>query len=303
MKTIRRGDYGSTVKLAQERLLAKGYSLPKCGADKDFGGETETAVVQFQVAHHLGDDGIVGDKTWDALMSTGQVEAPTDVLEEQRESLRALYQSQINRVPRAVRAAMERTLEASLADLGIKEVPDGSNTGPELSAIVGLYNQYWWVLKDGALPAVQARGYALPEDCAAPMPWCGMANSDWVRRGLELANWDVLGFANPLDGLPFGQFFGGPSPFEEWADAEGYPKILGTEMTVPRPGDIITMGRSGSGSDPSDVTGAGHIGMVIGQDEDDPSYVLTIEGNVSNSVASRRRLMSDMRWFVRWYKD
>lgn len=64
---IRRDDEGDMVKLLQEMLIAKGYGLPKYGADGEFGSETEAAVRKFQKDNGLIADGIVGEKTIAAL--------------------------------------------------------------------------------------------------------------------------------------------------------------------------------------------------------------------------------------------
>lgn len=66
---IKKGSKGNFVRIAQEKLLAKGYVLPKFGADGDFGSETEEAIKQLQRDVHIDVDGIVGKDTWDALNS------------------------------------------------------------------------------------------------------------------------------------------------------------------------------------------------------------------------------------------
>ena len=67
--TIQKGSQGNLVKIAQEKLIAKGYALTKYGADRDFGVETETAVKQLQRDAGLVVDGIIGVKTWAVLNS------------------------------------------------------------------------------------------------------------------------------------------------------------------------------------------------------------------------------------------
>jgi len=67
-RLLKKGMSGSDVKALQELLLQLGYSLPKYGADGDFGSETETAVKAFQKVAGLEVDGKYGDKTHDALM-------------------------------------------------------------------------------------------------------------------------------------------------------------------------------------------------------------------------------------------
>lgn len=67
--TLRRGDKGPYVTLAQTQLFTKGYDLGKCGIDGDFGKATEAAVKKFQTDSGLTADGIIGAATWKALES------------------------------------------------------------------------------------------------------------------------------------------------------------------------------------------------------------------------------------------
>lgn len=71
--TIRRGDKGPYVTLAQTELINRGYDLGKWGADGDFGAQTEKAVKAFQRANGLAEDGIIGPATWAKLESTEPV--------------------------------------------------------------------------------------------------------------------------------------------------------------------------------------------------------------------------------------
>jgi hypothetical protein len=74
--TLRRGDSGEYVTLAQAELIQKGYSCGSFGADGKFGAGTEKAVREFQRDHTdetgnpLKVDGIIGQKTWAALDSS-----------------------------------------------------------------------------------------------------------------------------------------------------------------------------------------------------------------------------------------
>ena len=67
--TVKRGSTGATVKLLQERLNAKGFTVR---TDGDFGQGTEDAVEQFQASCGLNPDGIVGSLTWALLMAEGE---------------------------------------------------------------------------------------------------------------------------------------------------------------------------------------------------------------------------------------
>lgn len=75
--TIKLGSKGSDVKKAQQLLIAKGYSCGAAGADGDFGAGTYNAVKKFQADNGLEADGIVGDKTWAALLKTEQPKPET----------------------------------------------------------------------------------------------------------------------------------------------------------------------------------------------------------------------------------
>ena len=68
--TLRRGDKGAYVTLAQTELIQKGYSCGSSGADGAFGKNTEAAVKAFQKDHGLTVDGVIGQNTWAALDST-----------------------------------------------------------------------------------------------------------------------------------------------------------------------------------------------------------------------------------------
>lgn len=68
--TIKKGSKGNLVRIAQEKLLIKGYRLSKYGVDGDFGSETEKAVKQLQKDAKLKYvDGIIGNETWGVLNS------------------------------------------------------------------------------------------------------------------------------------------------------------------------------------------------------------------------------------------
>lgn len=63
--TLRKGDRGDEVKQWQAFLNANGYP---CGiVDGIFGKNTEAAVKQWQAAHGLVVDGIIGPKTWETI--------------------------------------------------------------------------------------------------------------------------------------------------------------------------------------------------------------------------------------------
>jgi hypothetical protein len=65
MATISKGSAGDLVVWAQEHLIAAGF---KMGIDGGFGAVSQTAVQQFQLAHGLAADGVIGSETWQALL-------------------------------------------------------------------------------------------------------------------------------------------------------------------------------------------------------------------------------------------
>lgn len=65
---LTKGVKGDTVKVMQYLLLAKGYELPKFGADGDYGAETENALLLFQEDMNIKPDAKCGAVTWSALM-------------------------------------------------------------------------------------------------------------------------------------------------------------------------------------------------------------------------------------------
>lgn len=66
MPTIKRGDRGSAVVLLQQQLLLKDDGI--------FGPKTDGAVRDFQTAHELERDGIVGPGTWRAILENERIE-------------------------------------------------------------------------------------------------------------------------------------------------------------------------------------------------------------------------------------
>ena len=68
LPTVRNGDTGNVVKILQLALVAYEYNIGKCGADGEFGFDTESAVRQFQKRSCIAVDGIVGKDTWSELL-------------------------------------------------------------------------------------------------------------------------------------------------------------------------------------------------------------------------------------------
>ncbi len=66
---VRHGQWGAGAAAVQDRLRSNGYCLAVDGA---FGPITLATVRRFQSGHHLSADGVVGLRTWGALVSYGR---------------------------------------------------------------------------------------------------------------------------------------------------------------------------------------------------------------------------------------
>ena len=65
---LRYGDKGEYVRSAQLLLIGRGYSCGWCGADGEIGQDTYNAIIAFQRASGLQQDGIIGAQTWARLI-------------------------------------------------------------------------------------------------------------------------------------------------------------------------------------------------------------------------------------------
>lgn len=68
LNVLEKGSKGKQVKTLQRILSKMGYSIGLFGVDGDFGNSTYKAVVKFQKDNLLTQDGVVGEKTWKALL-------------------------------------------------------------------------------------------------------------------------------------------------------------------------------------------------------------------------------------------
>jgi len=279
MQWLRKGDSGDAVRFLQERLNAKGFHVV---ADGDFGKKTDTAVRQFQASCNLKADGWVGDQTWERLMVEGRAKTPAELVDQQRAELELLAVSVVD--PTSV-AADDRlaVLLAGIAELGKQERPVGSNGGPEIAHIVEPMDG------DGIMPSDYCEHWGWAEPAGKLPPWCGIFVSYCLLTGLMVPFWDDI---------PFGDWFGGAQQIEDWGKSESRFSVARASSVV-IPGTIFTMGRGSSSSDAGGSSArAGHVGLVVA---DDNERVITIEGNVSNGVRSLKRRKSGLRGFTTWW--
>ncbi len=252
---IKFGSRGPVVARLQGRLNAKGFGPIR--QDGEFGAGTLGAVNQFQAAHALAVDGIVGPATWAELAAGGPAQetlVPVDVPDGDHPTLLAL------------RFASD--------DLGAVEAPDGSNAGPAISHLVDGYGEHWQIPGQGRYP------------------WCAIAASVWIGQALGLGD---RGDEMDWQAHPFGNWLGGVAAIEDWAREQGRWR---TDFDLAPAGALFLMARSGSSSDPSRVTRAGHCGLVVDVDGD---RVNTVDANVANSVSRRTRRSGSLRGWVVWW--
>lgn len=273
--TIHKGSKGSAVTLCQQRLTAKGFVVK---VDGDFGQKTEDAVEQFQASCGLDPDGIVGPMTWNFLMAEGTASTPEDVLNQARSELAA-------KIPADAHPNARKVLETAIGALGKKEIPDGSNGGPELAEIVE------WEGGDGKPPSAYYLHWRVSDKTTLQtMPaWCAIFVCWAIRKALGSPSWQTT---------PMGNWYGGCSQWEEWAKKNGRWKTDHATATIPA-GAAFTISREQSGSDAATSPTAGHIGLVVCDNGD--GTVTTIEGNVSNKVGSSKRKKSVLRGYVTWW--
>lgn len=67
LPVLRAGSKGSAVTTAQHLLRSQGYAVATDGV---FGTKTRSASVAFQRSHKLAADGVIGPRTWEALLPT-----------------------------------------------------------------------------------------------------------------------------------------------------------------------------------------------------------------------------------------
>lgn len=115
---LKRGEKGVHVGVLQQMLIEAGESLDQGETSSLlFGASTETAVKEYQKAHGLVSDGVVGPKTWATLDDSTPGDAP------------------IGWRLDVVKPEIQPVIDAALALVGIVESPPGSNRGPQIDKI------------------------------------------------------------------------------------------------------------------------------------------------------------------------
>lgn len=276
---LSKGSKGVFVVELQKRLNERGYG--PLTADGDYGKKTQQSVWLYQESNNLqvDDEGTVDSVTWDHLLTSERFSPPLDLIELHRRELRDLVVGD---------TLQEDVVRTAIEDLGLKEIPNGSNGGHEIAHIVDEGGP-------GKAPGAYWVHWGNPHFKKMP-PWCAISVSYWIKATMEVDSWRDI---------PFGNWFGGCTQMMKWAqrkdcwvDAKDVGNVEG-ELEV---GSAFIMPRSGSGSDAGGSKGftPGHTGLVLA-DNGDGTFV-TIEGNTANAVKSRTRKISDMMGFVYWWE-
>lgn len=267
MTPLRRGARGPIVRRLQRRTGELGFGPPDI--DGIWGRDTQSALEAFQRAAGLDASGVLDAETA-MMLFDGKGGLLPDARARRREELLARVDGGLagQDLSLDARDRVRRVLAAAIADLGVQEVPPGSNGGPGVDDIIR-----------GYLSASAIAKYGKP-------PWCALAVSHWMRAGLGAACWSDI---------PFGARFGSVEQIRNWGAR--HERISPSDAVAPT-GAVFVMPRDGSGSDPATSLKQGHTGLVIA---DLGAMVLTIEGNSRDAVRECKRPKATLTGFVRWW--
>ncbi len=296
---VKIGSSGDDVRSVQQRLNHYGFHVVE---DGEFGTNTYNAVLEFQASRNLTVDGIVGDATWSALLADDSDENPdwdwslarVAYLDGLREA-HGLGITGVGKFPLAMSEEDVRKVVQVLKDAvlqyGRREVPRGSNGGPELAEIVDAGG-------DGRPPSAYWLYWKVADkDLLKTMPaWCCIFVSWAVRKGLSTLAGRLLDWSE----TPFGKWFGGcSSHLEPWAEERG---TFVTPEAYPEgivPGMAFTLGPDWVDPQADNPRAAAHTGFVL--EVYDDGYFQTIEGNAGDKVNTYRRKISSVRKFIWWW--
>ena len=232
--------------------------LNDLGFDGNLKQATRKSDLTYFQQTHLGEDGKplkadakVGDKTWWALRNPSG--------DAQRSGLEP-------KIPGGLTHVRVAILEQAIAQhaLGVKEVPNGFNRGPE----VDKYFPSWLRKKMG-----KGKGEA----------WCAF-----------FVNWIVT---ETIQRRPWGGYIG--SCYALWKASKKKGLGVYTDASHVQPGDAFLMFKT----DPDKARPkGGHIGLVLRVSEDGTEFN-TVEGNCGNRVKVGVRKTADVSRFINFCED
>lgn len=184
------GDANEYVRELQEALIKLGYSCGTYGADGDFGNDTLSAVMKYQVDRGLAVDGIVGEATWRKIEADLKAQKPqptdtttpaTPVVTETVSDEQAIWNRLYSYIGNAFGVAgvegnfyaesglrannVENSYENSLGmgDAQYTAAVDNGSYGNFVhdSAGYGLYQATYWSIKQHLLEFAKAKGKSI----------------------------------------------------------------------------------------------------------------------------------------------
>jgi hypothetical protein len=298
MKTLKYGATGDEVLSLQKKLNSYGFHVQEDGI---FGNETYNAVMEFQGSRNLVVDGVVGSKTWETLLDDSDEDPDWEWSLKQLEYLDGLKEAHHLGITGIGKFPLEmdekdvykviQVLKDAVLQYGRREIPKGSNGGPELAEIVdaggdgkppSAYWLYWGVADKDVLKTMPA--------------WCCIFVSWAIRKGLST----LAGRLLKWDETPFGKWFGGcSSHLEPWAVER---KTFVTPSAYPEgivPGMVFTIGPDWVNPQADNPKAAAHTGFVLEVLPD--GRFVTIEGNAGDRVNTYTRKISSVRKFIWWW--
>lgn len=267
---INQGASGAAVTEVQQKLSALGFAA---SPDGQYGPGTAKAVAAFQSSRGLPATGELDVVSRGHLIAAQSVSVPPAVAGAEQDDLKQRAHAAASGLPAEVQAKVLPVIDVAISFVGKKEIPKGSNGGPEIDAIT-------------------ANFYAPPRTDRPP--WCALAVSHFLYVGLGAKSWKET---------PLGYRNGHALTFGSWAEKNG--RLL--DATGPAPtGAIYVRYRAGSGSDAAAArkagtalwSGDGHTGMVLADLGD---KVLTIDGNVSDMCKTTTTPKKDILAYIRWW--
>jgi hypothetical protein len=263
LSTLMIGSLGNDVAKLHQSLADNGFSCDGDSACEPsiFGPETLGQVKLFQSCNlgpdrrHLEVDGVVGVNTWWALERAGSepLYEGTDGL------LGTLPDMPIQDASNKVAAVALASAWAELRN-GVRELPNGSNRGPEIDVYTGLEGQHTYI----AGPA-----------------WCAY-----------FASWN---FAKAPGGSPFGRMSGAQAIVTYCRHNLPGSVLDIRSLDLLPTSDLSSVVRVGDlGVIPTGPV-HGHVLQVAAVKD---GMIWTVEGNCGNAVRTRKRPIASVRWYV-----
>jgi peptidoglycan hydrolase-like protein with peptidoglycan-binding domain len=266
--TFHPGDRGTQIAAIQQALVNNGSSIM---ADGDYGPGTQAAVRQFQSAHGLEADGIVGAQTYEALMGTVM---PENISSQYGQGNGAPLQNapKVMSFPIVTADNEIRVIQQSLANAGYAVDTDGV-FGVGTEQAVRRFQASRGLDADGVVGP--ATFYALTGQVLPTGPVRRFGNGGYGSGISSSVAQRLLGVANQYLGVPY--VFGGTTP--SGFDCSGFTRYVysAVGISLPRAADEqynVGYDVAQSSLQPGDLVffttytpGVSHVGIYIGNSQ------------------------------------